>query len=129
MPWKELPHTSDLFLEIEGNSLENLMEEAARAMFENLGVSKKKNNEFETEISAPNREEMLVRWLEELFSEHDVNKFIFSEFKVKIEGDKLKGLARGGEGKTKLGIKAVTWHDLKIWQEGKKWKARVLFDI
>ena len=129
MPWKELPHTSDLFLEVEGRSLGNLMEEAARAMFENLGKSEKQNKGFQTEISAANKEQMLMKWLEELLAENDVTKYIFNEFKVVIDGQKMKAYVRSGEGTNDVNIKAVTWHELKIWQEGNIWKARILFDI
>lgn len=128
MPFKELPHTSDLYLEISGNSLENLFEEAAKAMFSKLGVGSG-DEKFETEVEASSREQLLVKWLESLLVEHEVTGNIFTSFKVKISGNKLSGEALGGPGDIEENIKGVTFFDLKIWQEKGKFKARVLFDI
>ena len=128
MPFKELPHTSDLYLEVSGNSLENLFEEAAKAMFSELGTGKG-SEEFSVEAEAPEREELLVKWLENLLVEHEVSGNIFNKFMVKIEGNRLYGKAFGGPGEVSENIKGVTFFGLKIWEEKGKYRARILFDI
>jgi SHS2 domain-containing protein len=130
MAYKELPHTSDLYLEVSGTSLENLFEEAAKAMFEKLGKrTGEEKKKIEIEVGARDREGLLVKWLEELLVEHEVSRLIFTRFKVKIEGGKLVGTGVGGQGDVLENIKGVTFFDLKIWQEDGQFKARILFDI
>ena len=132
MPFKELPHTSDLYLEVSGTSLENLFEEAAKAMFAKLG---KRDPGTEGSVvvmiekEAPEKEGLLVKWLEGLLIEHEVSGIIFTKFKVEIDGNKLVATAFGGPGKTLENIKGVTFFDLKIWEEKGAVKARILFDI
>jgi SHS2 domain-containing protein len=132
MPFTELPHTSDLYLEISGTNLENLFEEAAKAMFAKLGKQDPGTEGAvitHIEQEAPDKEGLLVKWLEALLIEHEVSRIIFTKFKVEIEGKTLRGTAFGGPGKTQENIKGVTFFDLKIWEENGTYKARILFDI
>jgi SHS2 domain-containing protein len=128
MPFKELPHTSDLYLEITGTSLNNLFEEAAKGMFCKLGKGKG-DKKVVIDVEAPDMEQLLVTWLENLLIEHEMTGNLFMKFKVKIEGNKLHGEATGGPGRVHENIKGVTFFNLKIEQEKTRFKVRVLFDI
>ncbi len=129
MPYKLLEHTADLLVEVEGDSLEGLFEEAGKAMFELIGECKGEGDEFTVDVSDPSKEGLLVKWLTELLAEHDATRHLFRKFKVKINRTHLVGQAFGGDGVVKDSIKGVTFHELRIWREGKTWKARILFDI
>lgn len=128
MPSKELPHTSDLYLEITGTSLENLFEEAAKGMFSQLGTGDGKQKAV-IDVEAPDPEQLLVKWLGGLLIEHEMTGNIFTRFTVKIDGNKLHGEAVGGPGHVHQLIKGVTFYDLKILQEKGKYRVKVLFDI
>ena len=129
MPYRELEHTADIWIEVTGTSLENLLEEAGVALFSIVGTPASQTQTHEFEIKASSNEELLVRWLEELYAESQISGILFSRFKVTTTPTGVKAKAWGGPGHVKTEIKAVTWARLRIWQEGNAWKARVLFDI
>ena len=129
MPFKELPHKSDLYLQITGTSLENLFEEAAIAMFSHLGTSTGGKQKYSVDLHAPDPEQLLVKWLENLLVEHEVTRRVFTAFKVEIDGSKLHGTALGGPGDIVQNIKGVTFFNLKIEEKDGKYAAKVLFDI
>ena len=130
MPYKELEHTADILIEVTGDSLENLFEEAGKALFDILGKSGTKSvDQTVIQTHASNPEQLLVKWLEELLAEHEISGNLFNKFRVKIQGNQLEAQVFGGPGKVETSIKAVTFHRLKIWEESGKWKARILFDI
>jgi SHS2 domain-containing protein len=81
------------------------------------------------DVEAPEKEELLVKWLENLLIEHEMTGNLFTRFKVKIEGNQLHGEAFGGPGHVHQIIKGVTFFNLKIEQEKTRFKVRVLFDI
>lgn len=129
MPYRQLEHTADIWIEVTGTSFENLLEEAGAALFDIVGKPDSLGTMREFEFGGKSNEELLVRWLEELYSESQISGILFGKFNVSVQAGKLKGKAWGGPGSVKTEVKAVTWGRLKIWQEKDKWKARVLFDI
>ena len=65
---REVEHTADWGLEVWAPDLAALMEEAARGMFELMGieVSEESRCHRQLEIGADDREQLLVSFLEEL---------------------------------------------------------------
>jgi SHS2 domain-containing protein len=86
-------------------------------------------------IEAPDREALLIAWLGELLYLFESRGLVFSEFNFRTLTDqKLKVKARGElfdprKHGVKQVIKAVTYHQLRIWEERGVWKARVIFDL
>jgi len=73
-------------------------------------------------------------WLDELLYRFEVGRRLFSEFQIAFSGNRLSGTARGEKIDTRRHqlqheIKANTYHELKVWQEGGRWYARVIVDI
>ena len=139
--FKFLEHTADVYFEARGKTLEEVFEEAARAMFSVITdisrVEKKIKRRIEGEgIDLFNA---LYRWLEELLILHDAEGLVFSEFSVEYvrdEGEvvKFSGEALGepfDEKKHERGteVKAVTYSMMEIGKDNGCWYARVVLDI
>ena len=108
------------------------MEEAARGMFELMGVevSEESRCHRQLEIGADDREQLLVSFLEELLFIADSEEIAFDGFMLKLVETNLLARLEGGQivARSKE-IKAVTYHNLRI-KEGKRGlKTRIVFDV
>lgn len=132
-----IQHTADVGLRIEAATLESLFAEAGRGLFALIvndakAVPPAHSVEFRLSARAP--DDLLYDWLNELVFTFETQALVLSEFKVKLQGDTLYVKAhaapldaeRHGLGNE---IKAVTYHELKLQQEGDKWVAEVIVDI
>jgi len=137
-----LEHTADVLVEVWGSKLEELFEEAAKAMFEIITDTSKVSplmcRKIETE--GFDLENALYRWLEELLIIHDSENFVFSKFKVyeleKLEEERyvIRGEACGEQfnidkHEPRTVVKAVTYAQMQIKRENNIWKATIVFDI
>ncbi len=134
-------HQADIGIRGFGSRPERAFEEAAKAMFsimvEPASVQKKK--EISIEAKANDLNALLVEWLNEIVLQKDLAGMFFSDFKVeKIEqkGDELhlKGKAIGElidlrKHKIWTEVKAATYSELKVFQEGTKWVAQCIVDV
>ncbi len=137
MPYRLIEHTADLGIEITAGSLNELFEEAARAMFNEIveDLSKVEHRvEKVLSLEESTLEDLLVSWLSELLYIFDVEEVVFSKFEVSIEGTALKGRAYGeyidrSRHVLRTEIKSVTYHMLSIERTDGSYKATVIFDI
>ena len=87
------------------------------------------------DVSAPNSEELLVAWLNELILLFDARGFLAKEFDIKELSDKnLKAAVKGEtlnleKHAIKTGIKGATYHKLEIKKTNHLWRAQVIFDV
>ena len=136
-----LDHTADVGFELRAPTLEELFEEARRALlmvvFERLPKGGKEEGEIR--LSAPDLETLLVRWLNELT--HLVQDAGFVPVGAEIRVRKSDGTnpsleARlagapllleeyGWQGE----IKSATFHGLDIANDDEGWHARVILDV
>ncbi len=137
--YKFLPHTADAFFEAYGNTYSELLVNSAEAMcsvmygFEEVKAEK----EIEVNIEGKNKEELLHNFLEAVLFEISTKEMLFKEFEIKEfdeEKEILKCVLKGEEidsarHELKSEIKAVTWHQFFVKQEGNKWVSQVLVDI
>ena len=140
-PYELFEHTADIGLRVFGKDSKELFVNAARGMFSVIAGSKKgqprdlQGRPFFVEVSAANREELLVSWLSELLSLSDIHNIIFFQFQIEqlTECSLKAGLnarelnSRGYERKTE--IKAVTYHNLNIKTVNNTLQAEVIFDV
>jgi SHS2 domain-containing protein len=132
-----LNHTGDLAVEIYGQSLKDLYENAGQALFAVLTDPSKVEARVETAIalSYDNLETLLVDWLGELLYLHDAKELLFGRFEVEsIENGCFEAKAWGesfqvGRHVIRTGVKAVTFHELEVKQERGRWRARVTLDL
>jgi SHS2 domain-containing protein len=135
--YKQIEHTGDIGIKIFGDTLHDLLVNAAFAMFDVMldFAAPITNIAEEIEISGDNLEELLVNWLSELnyifITEHKV----FHKFEIiRLKETEITATAIGEKfdphkHKIKTEIKAVTFHEIYIKQLKSNWEAQVIFDI
>ncbi|MBU4304748.1 MAG: archease [Candidatus Omnitrophica bacterium] len=133
-------HTADIGLRAFGKDSSELFVNAARGMFSIIACPKKRQprdiqeRSFSVEVSAANREELLVSWLSELLSLSDIHNIIFFQFHLEqLTECSLKARLSAHElnagYKRKTEIKAVTYHNLNIKTLNNILQAEVIFDV
>ena len=139
--YEYLEHTADIKFLAYGNTLEEVFENAALAMFNVMIDTGKVSGETAREISlkSPDLEYLLVDWLSELLYLFEVDEIVFRKFQVKEirdEGNEYSITARASGEKFypeshpfETEIKAVTYNQLEIEKTADGWKAQVVVDI
>ena len=136
-------HTADIGLEVRGGDLSDLLETAARATFDQMLEDLPGAVEaFEEVRAAPADDlagdagELLVVWLQELLYRFEVGGLVPLAFDFVACGPR-EVRAQVGFGRfdpdrhrARSEIKAVTYHDLCVRQEGDgSWSARFILDV
>ena len=135
--FKFLNHTGDLAMEIYGESLKDLFENAGMAFFSVMTDRSRIRKRVERSITLRygDREILMVDWLGELLYLHDVEGLLFRRFDVvSIEQGCFKALAWGEPFQPdrhviRTAIKAATFHQLEVREHGGTWRARVILDL
>ncbi len=135
--FREIEHTADLGIEAEGATPADLFAAAAEGFYsliaDTAGVEP--NQEIQVEASGSGWEELLQAWLSELLAEFNLRGFVGKDCAVKhIEAERVFGTVKGERldltrHRFHTEIKAVTYHELKVWREDGVWRARVIFDV
>jgi len=135
--YRQLPHTADLAWRIWGESLPELFENAAGALVATMTDRRylRRREKREIEVESPDREALLVDWLNRLLYLFDVEGFLGREFRVTfLTEQRLKAEAWGEvfnpeRHPEKTAIKAATYHHLEIVPRGEGWQATVILDL
>ena len=129
-------HTADLGLRIRAADLESLFAEAALALFATVvDLSEVRLTEQETfRVEGRDHEYLLFDWLNELLFACESRRLLFADFQVRIDGEGLTAEARGEpldlqRHRLDPEVKAITYHGLKVQQQGDQWLAEVIVDI
>jgi SHS2 domain-containing protein len=131
-----IDHTADIGIAAYGADLKEAFANAAYALF-SLMVDLDDVREClcrEARVTADNREDLLVEWLNELIYIFDVDNLLLKRFEITRLTDKSLRADCFGEKidpqrhRIKMGIKAATYHMLRV-EEGNGWRAQVLLDI
>ena len=131
--YQEIEHTADRALRVWGRELPDLFVGAARGMYSLLADVQGSTPTTWREISLEgwDRETLLVDWLNELLYLTEIEDLLFVDFEV----DSLTPttlLARAGAipGRvTRANIKAATFHDLALSDDGHRWSTVITFDV
>ena len=131
-----LDHTADTGIIAYGIDLKQAFENAALGMFSLItDLASIENDQVRRiDINAPDRDDLLVSWLNELIYLFDVHNLIFSKFNIiHLDENTLSAFAHGekvdlSRHEIRTGIKAATYHMLKI-DENDICRVQVLFDI
>jgi SHS2 domain-containing protein len=130
-------HTADIGIIAHGTDLKQVFANAARGLFSiitNLDAIAEKE-QHNIEITAPDREALLVNWLNELIYLFEAKEMLFNRFDITSLTETKLGATGYGEKidltkhELKTQVKAATYHMLKIEPDKDGWKARVIFDI
>lgn len=133
--FEAINHTADVGLDVYGKTVSKLFENAAEGMFSLITPLDKVKEKIviSVSISAHDREELLVTFLNELLYYYSAKKVLFKRFEIHklgetsldadVSGDKIAGHEILHD------IKAATYHDLKIEQTDGGCKTRIIFDV
>lgn len=136
-PFREIEHTADLGIEVEGADLPGLFSAAGEALYQLIadpnGIEPKK--EIAVSAAGEGWEELFHAWLCELLAQFNLKGFVGKHCVVQhLEAHRVEALVRGETLDLKrhrfhTEIKGVTYHGLKVWQEQGRWRAQVIFDV
>jgi len=131
-----IDHTADVGIIAYGFNINQAFANAARALFSLITEldSIAEVLHCDIELTAPDQESLLVKWLNELIYLFDTENIIFKRFDItKLNSTQLKARSYGekvdsSKHKLKTGVKAATYHMLKV-DKSNGGKFQVLFDI
>ena len=132
--YEQIPHTADLAARIYGKTLEDLFSNAAFAMFDMMAsVGTGRQVEVKVEVEGPDREGLLISFLNELLyvsyiKNASFETFRFKEFTEKKISATAEGKQRGAQ-RPEHEIKAATYHDVKIVKTAEGYETTIVFDI
>ena len=136
-----LEHTADVYIAAYGRDLTEAFEDAAIAMFETMTDTGSVEPKIEesVEVEGHDKQALLYNWLEELLILFEVKNLLYSRFKIQkleetAEGFRLKAKVYGEpfkkkKHKQKVGVKAVTYHQMEIQEDPEKVTVRFILDI
>ena len=130
-------HTADVGIIAYGADIKELFSNAALALFslitEPENIEEKLHRDLE--IVSEDRDSLLIEWLNELIYLFDAEHILFRRFDIEdLSYNQLKATCYGESfdplrHKIKTGVKAATYHMLKIDKGGSGYKAQVIFDV
>ncbi len=131
-----IDHTADAGIIAEGRDMQEAFANAAAGMLslfvEPADVREVKHRNVE--VAAFDTEGLLVAWLNELIYLFDAEGFISKRVDItRLDATRLKARIYGekvdsSRHRLKTGVKAATYHRLKIWQNDRT-RAQVIFDV
>ena len=136
-----LEHTADLYIAAHGKSIEEAFENAAYAMFEGMTDLEKVQPLHKDTINVEGFDEqaLLYNWLEALLIKFDLTGNLYSRFKITNlkktpKGFQLKASIWGEpfnpkKHVSKVGVKAVTYHQMEIIKQPNLVTVKFILDI
>jgi len=130
-------HTADVGIIAYGADVKELFSNSALALFSLITEleSVEEKLHLDLEVSSEDRDSLLVEWLNELIYLFDVKHILFNRFDIEsLTHNQLKATCYG-EGcdpmkhKIKIGVKAATYHMLKLDKSGDGCRAQIILDI
>jgi SHS2 domain-containing protein len=140
--YKFLEHTADIMVEVWGDSLNEAFEAAGTAFYDIIlnvkNIEQKINYKIET--TGFDIKSLLYNWIEELILIFEIESLVFKDFKVNIgKKDKEEEYYLVGEGYGerydrekhgfKVHVKAITYHQMEIWEKDGRHYIRFVVDI
>lgn len=135
--YEAFAHTADLGLRVRARDLDELFADAAAGLFSlvvNDVPSDPDATECRFEIEGSRLDLLLLDWLNELLYVFDSERMVLGSFEVEVGSAGLRATARAKpldpdrHGLLRE-VKAITYHGLKVEQDGKQWLAEVIVDI
>ena len=136
-----LEHTADAYVAAYGGNLAEAFENAAVAMFDVMTEVEKVNplTEDHVEANGEDEQELLYNWLEALLVKSEINRMLYSKFKISelnhdSNGFRLKARIWGEKFDAerhlqKVGVKAITYHRMEIVKAPEQVTLRFILDI
>jgi SHS2 domain-containing protein len=132
-----IDHTADVGIIAYGEDMEDLFSNAALALFSLItdleSIDEKLH--FDLEVNSEDRDSLLVEWLNELIYLFDIKHFLCNRFEIESLAHNQLRATCYGEGfdpmkhKIKTGVKAATYHMLKLGKSADGFRAQIILDI
>jgi SHS2 domain-containing protein len=136
--YTEIEHTADVGMELTARDERSAFEKAAACMFDLVcdldTVGDTWREMVRVEARADDLQNMMVRWLSELLYLFETERVLMSSFDiVGMDEGVIRAHVAGeafdpGRHAVKAELKAPTYHDLRIEEDGAVWSVRVIFD-
>jgi SHS2 domain-containing protein len=135
--YETFAHTADLGLRVRAGETDELFADAAAGLFSlvvNDVPSDPDATEYRFEIEGSRLDLLLLDWLNELLYVFDSERMVLGSFEVEVGSEGLRATARAQSlDPDRHGllreVKAITYHGLKVEQDGEQWLAEVIVDI
>ena len=135
--YETFEHTADMGIRARAGNLNELFADAARGLFSVIvgnPESVRPVQEVPFRVDGDRHEDLLFDWLDELLYAFAARRLVFCDFDVRLEAGGLNATARGEPIEPQrhhldVEVKAVTYHGLKVQQEGDGWLAEVIVDV
>jgi len=138
--YRFLPHTTDAYIESVGPTFEKALENAALALLDTMCDVRKVSAELQEVVTVQGADqlELLYNWLECLLLKFELEHKVYNNFHVSLVSDeKVLRLTAKIQGETfdrqkhgaKVEVKAVTYHKMEIFQDGKMTVVRFIVDL
>ena len=130
-----LEHTADVGILARGSTIEEAFAATAEGLAELTGAwFPGEGQERPVEIEGTDREALLVSWLDELLFLHEAEDAVFGGFDVDgVSDDRLRARVlvsgRAGRDLEDVGVKAATYHRLRVEPKDGGWMARIYLDV
>jgi len=132
-----IDHVADVGIIAYGTDARELFSNAAVAMFSLITEleSVEEKLHLDLEVSSEDRDSLLVEWLNELIYLFDVKHILFNRFDIEsLTHNELKATCYGEnfdpmKHTIKIGVKAATYHMLRLDKDGDRYKAQIILDI
>jgi SHS2 domain-containing protein len=130
-------HTADVGIVAYGANIEALFSSAALALFSLITEleSVEEKLHLDLEVSSEGRDSLLIEWLNELIYLFDAKHILFNRFDIEsLTHNDLRATCYGENfdpmrHKIKMGVKAATYHMLRLEKDGGGYKSQIIFDI
>jgi SHS2 domain-containing protein len=132
-----LDHPADLGIEAYGKTLAEAFEQAALGLVSIIADASKVEgrNCRNVTLEGSDLEHLLVRWLEEILYLYDGEHFIGGRFQIsQLESRWLQAVVYGEpfdpiRHQTRMDVKAITYHQLKVCDKAGESSVQVFLDI
>ena len=142
-PYEIIEHTADVGIKVNGATLKELFENAAKGMFHIIAgenniekrIAPQLHKRIEIKKEVDDLVELLVAWLSELLYVLNKEKLLFCNFKIlELNNSGVIGEALGekidlSRHPLQTEIKAVTFHNLKIEEDRIGFHCDIIFDV
>ena len=130
-------HTADVGIIAYGANIKQLFFNAALALFSLITEVGSINEKLRRhiEIVSEDKDSLLVEWLNELIYLFDAEHVLFSRFDIEsLTNNQLRATCYGEDfdplkHKIKTGVKAATYHMLKINKDNHGYEVQIIFDV
>lgn len=133
MVFRWVDHTSEVELELAGETREEVFREATAALADLLGVERGDGQAAERrvlDVGAADPPALLAVFLEELVYLAEVHGFVALEAEELDVGDgRVLAHLSGRRAESPPLVKAVTYHRLRLEEEASGWAGRVVLDV